>query len=116
MALWVRSCRYADRMVRVGRLLVVFRGEYAELPEWAARGRDWMLLRLPGVSAAEAPREVFGVYPEPRTAPGVPVDVGPDEPPPAPVASEEPSGAALETADTPIDPGESRRARGRRSR
>lgn len=113
MALWVRSRRYADRMVRVGRMLVVFRGEYAELPDWAARERDWMVQRMPGVSPAEAPREVFGIYPE---APVVTEADGPEEVPEPSSVSEDISSVVPEAADPPADPGDSRRARGRRSR
>ena len=65
MSLWVRSRRYADRRIRVGRLLVVFRGELAELPDVALRERDWMLAHLPDVTAVEAPRAGTVVAPAP---------------------------------------------------
>jgi len=89
--LWVRSQRYANRMVRVGRLLVAFRGQYAEIPEWAARERDWMVKHLPGVFAAPTPSEVFGVDA------GAVAVVPPVPPPPEPL----PSGAG--TATPPVD-------------
>ncbi len=100
MALWVRSRRYAGRMVRVGRLGVVFRGEYAELPEWAVREYAWMITCLPGVTPSQAPTAVFGVdegevqASPPEAAPAAPVAVEV----PAPAASEVPETARARTA------------------
>ena len=101
--LWVRSQRYANRMVRVGRLLVAFRGEYAEIPEWAARERDWMVKHLPGVFAAQTPREVFGVGVE-ATAATRSEEVPPADPGPTSIArtvDEEPREGAARTRPAP---------------
>ncbi len=86
MSLWVRSRRYANRRIRVGRLLVVFRGELAELPDVALRERDWMLAHLPDVTAVEAPSAGTVIVPTPEAS-------DPVESEPAEVASEAPAGA-----------------------
>ncbi len=105
MALWVRSRRYAGRMVRVGRLGVVFRGEYAELPEWAVREYAWMITCLPGVTPSQAPAAVFGVDEGAMQAVVEPVPV-------APPAVEVPATTTLEALE-----GTSRvRTAGRRGR
>lgn len=49
--LYLRSRRYANSSLRVGRLLVVFRGEIAEVPDWAQREYAWALLHVPGLVA-----------------------------------------------------------------
>ena len=96
MALWVRSRRYADRMVRVGRLSVVFRGEYADLPDWAVREYAWMITCLPGVTPSQAPAAVFGV--EEGSAHATPAEAAPAAPAaeqaPAPVETEAPRAAS----------------------
>ncbi len=88
MALWLRSHRYANRMIRAGRLLVVFRGEHAELPDWAIRERDWLVTRVPGVFAAAPPAAVFGVD---VTATASEATRPPEAPAAAPPAPEEPA-------------------------
>jgi hypothetical protein len=73
--LHVRSLRYANRSLRVGRLLLVFRGEVAEVPDWARREYEWLLARIPGVAAYEPPRVAPAAEPvraqEPVEAPPV---------------------------------------------
>lgn len=81
MSLWLRSRRYANQTLKVGRLLVVFRGELAEIPGWAARERDWILARIPGIAAAEPPRPAAPPEPPPSTAPGDGPEVIEDEAP-----------------------------------
>ncbi len=88
MSLWVRSRRYANRRIRVGRLLVVFHGELAELPDVAVRERDWMLAHLPDVTAVEAPG--VGAVVEPAPAASSPAERESAE---AEVASEPAAGA-----------------------
>jgi hypothetical protein len=95
--LWVRSQRYANRMVRVGRLLVAFRGQYAEIPDWAAPERDWMVRHLPGVIAADTPAAVFGVEAAPPLAPSA--------------ADEAPATVNASAPEVEPDPGDARRAR-----
>lgn len=92
MSRWVRSNRYANRMVRVGRLMVVFRGELAEVPDWAEREYRWMLARMPGVVAAESPHA-----PSPAASPTAP--------PPPEVASEAaPAPSATEEVAAAVEP------------
>ncbi len=84
MALWVRSRRYSDRTVQVGRLCVVFRGEHAELPDWAVREYAWMITHLPGVTPSQPPRAVFGVEEAAAPAPTALAPAAPTAVPPAP--------------------------------
>lgn len=97
MALRVWSSRYRDRGINVGRLLVVFRGEYAELPDWAVPEYNWLVTNVPGVRPAPPP-------PEPPP-PAVQVSaVADEEPPPEPAAVaavEHPAPEESPAPDTP---------------
>jgi hypothetical protein len=89
MALRVRSVRYANRKLRVGQLLVVFRGEHADLPGHAHREYAFLVTRVPGVFAEPVepvalPETVAGTG-----EPGAGVEEPPVAPVEAPVASNE---------------------------
>ena len=101
MGRWVRSTRYANRMVRVGRLMVVFRGERAEVPDWAEREYRWMLARMPGVPAAEPPQaspppaaDIAIASPPQPTAEDAVASAASDEPPAPTPELESPEPAA----------------------
>ena len=74
----VRSLRYANRMLRVGRLQVVFRGEYADIPDWAEREHWWLVHRVPGVfEVREEPAPSEPAAPAPAAEPPVPEEQPP---------------------------------------
>ncbi len=99
----VHSRRYANRMLRVGRLAVVFRGEEAEVPDWARGEYEWLIRRVPGVFPAASGRGEVAVPAREVT----PVPIAPHVAEPA-----EPA-APPATADE-ADPDLARRTRGPR--
>ena len=111
VTLRVHSRRYAGRMVRVGRLLVVFHGEHAEIPGWAEREYRHMLAHIPGISPAPASASAPSASSEPPAEPeAIAVTAPPTDPAP------EPAAGAPATADPTWADSTTLRIRTRRAR